>query len=154
MNNEKKSLARYLCVQAIYQILISEKPFQEVIDEFLNFRVKNFSENFEFLSNMKKKTVDTNYFLKIMKNFENSKEKIKDIIASNLEASWTFQRLPFVLKAILTVFVSEMMVSKELSIGIIASEYIILSETFCSENESAFVNALIENFFKCKNVEI
>ena len=47
MNNEKKSLARYLCVQAIYQILISEKPFQEVIDEFLNFRVKNFSENFE-----------------------------------------------------------------------------------------------------------
>ena len=154
MNNEKKSLARYLCVQAIYQILISEKPFQEVIDEFLNFRVKNFSENFEFLSNMKKKTVDTNYFLKIMKNFENSKEKIKDIIASNLEASWTFQRLPFVLKAILTVCVSEMMVSKELSIGIIASEYIILSETFCSENESAFVNALIENFFKCKNVEI
>ena len=154
MNNEKKSLARYLCVQAIYQILISEKPFQEVIDEFLNFRVKNFSENFEFLSNVKKKTVDTNYFLKIMKNFENSKEKIKDIIASNLEASWTFQRLPFVLKAILTVCVSEMMVSKELSIGIIASEYIILSETFCSENESAFVNALIENFFKCKNVEI
>lgn len=154
MNNEKKSLARYLCVQAIYQILISEKPFQEVIDEFLNFRVKNFSENFEFLSNMKKKTVDTNYFLKIMKNFENRKEKIKDIIASNLEASWTFQRLPFVLKAILTVCVSEMMVSKELSIGIIASEYIILSETFCSENESAFVNALIENFFKCKNVEI
>ena len=154
MNNEKKSLARYLCVQAVYQILISEKPFQEVIDEFLNFRVKNFSENFEFLSNVKKKTVDTNYFLKIMKNFENSKEKIKDIIASNLEASWTFQRLPFVLKAILTVCVSEMMVSKELSIGIIASEYIILSETFCSENESAFVNALIENFFKCKNVEI
>ena len=154
MNNEKKSLARYLCVQAIYQILISEKPFQEVIDEFLNFRVKNFSENFEFLSNMKKKTVDTNYFLIIIKNFENSKEKIKDIIASNLEASWTFQRLPFVLKAILTVCVSEMMVSKELSIGIIASEYIILSETFCSENESAFVNALIENFFKCKNVEI
>ncbi len=153
MNNTKKSLARYLSVQAIYEIFITKKTFEQILKEYIDSHVNNVSIDFQHSMISSKKQVNKNYFIKIIQNCEKEKKKIKQIIEENLDIKWTYQRLPLVLRSILTVCVSEMMISRDLSIGIIASEYIILSETFCSENESSFVNALIENIFKNINVK-
>ena len=92
--------------------------------------------------------------MKLFENYDTKKELIKSLIESNIGKSWTIERLPRVLSSIIEVSVSEMMISPNLTLGIVASEYIILTETFCSENESSFVNALIENIFKSIKVKI
>jgi len=43
--------------------------------------------------------------------------------------------------------VTEMIVSKNTSIGIIASEYIMFTESFYTDNEYLFTNAILEKIY-------
>lgn len=152
--HKNKSLSRYLCVQAVYQMAMTDKSFNEILEEFLNFHLNDIALDFEKKIKVKNYKVDKSYFIKLCKNYDTKKELIKSLIESNIGKSWTIERLPRVLSSIIEVSVSEMMISPNLTLGIVASEYIILTETFCSENESSFVNALIENIFKSIKVKI
>ena len=125
--NSNKSLARYLSVQAIYQKIISKISFEEILEQF---EQKNNRD--------------------IFYSFENSKIKEKEInelIESNLSEKWKIERLPILLNAILISAVSEIILSPKLSLGVVASEYILLTESFFLEKESAFVNAVISNIY-------
>ena len=73
------------------------------------------------------------------------------MIENNLKDSWVIDRLPKVIQAIIKVAVAEMIESPKLSLAIIASEYIILTESFFSKTESSFVNALIQNIYNQLN---
>ena len=78
-------------------------------------------------------------------NYQSDYEKIKDYF---LDASdWNLKRLPTVLLSILRVAVTEMIVSKNTSIGIIASEYIMFTESFYTEKEYLFTNAILEKIY-------
>ena len=152
--HKNKSLSRYLCVQAVYQMVMTDKSFNEILEEFLDFHLNDIALDFEKKIKVKNYKVDRSYFMKLFENYDTKKELIKSLIESNIGKSWTIERLPRVLSSIIEVSVSEMMISPNLTLGIVASEYIILTETFCSENESSFVNALIENIFKSIKVKI
>ena len=150
MNYTAKSLARYVSVQAIYQKIESGNSFDEVMNQFSqeNFKKIYFSfENFREISDIK---IDRSYFEKIFKEYANEEERIIELIKINTSENWKFSRLPSVLIAILISAISEMKISPSLSLGVLASEYIILTEAFFLKNESSFVNALISKIYKSK----
>ena len=87
--------------------------------------------------------------------FDEEKNKVDSLIESNLEKNWNLNRLPIVLLSILRVAVTEMIISKNTSIGIIASEYIMFTESFYTENEYVFINAILEKiYFNLKKEKI
>lgn len=150
--NSNKSLARYLCVQATYQKILSKETFSEVLKQFSSYDGKDIFFNFENSFKKKNFVVDLNYFKKIIRNSDDNEKKIMEMIENNLSEKWQIERLPILLNAILISAVSEMILSPKLSLGIIASEYILLTETFFLENESSFVNAVISNIYKSNQI--
>lgn len=145
--NTNKSLARYLCVQATYQKILCKVTFKEVLKQFSSYDDKDIFFSFENSFKKKNFEVDLNYFKKIIRNSDDNEKKIIELIEKNLSEKWKIERLPILLNAILISAVSEIILSPKLSLGIIASEYILLTETFFLENESSFVNAVISNIY-------
>lgn len=155
MNNNQRSLSRYLAVQAIYQINETSITCDEILCQFDKHYINNIC--FDFKNSFKESFLkaDKNYFKNIIENYFLRKTKVIELISSNLSENWTIERLPKVLQAIIKVSIVEMMISPNLSLAIVASEYIILTETFFTKKESSFINALIEKIYKIiKNEEL
>ena len=153
MKNSDKSLARYLSVQAIYQRITSESNFEDVIKQFVddNFKEVPISLDGEVIL---KKKIDLQYFKNIVLTFNKNEKLVFELINQNLSDNWSYQRLPNVLKAILISSVSEIISNPKISIGIITSEYIKLTESFFLDKESSFVNAFVSKVHSLKrNIE-
>tara|TARA_B100000989_G_scaffold167127_1_gene124972 strand:+ start:8485 stop:8955 length:471 start_codon:yes stop_codon:yes gene_type:complete len=153
MKNSNKSFARYLLVQAIYQKITSKSELKEVIEQFDDGEFKQVQLNFDDEFVLKKK-VDYKYFKDIIHTFSKNEKLVIDLINQNISKNWRFERIPYVLKAILISSVSEIITNPEISIGIITSEYIRLTESFFLDRESAFVNAFISKIYSSRtNIE-
>ena len=98
-------------------------------------------------STLCKKKFDKKFFSKIFNLLYEKNEFIDKLIKDNLGKDWSISRIPNVLLAILKAAISEMIVFPKTSIGIIISEYVILTESFFSKNESAFINAILEKIY-------
>ncbi len=144
--NSNKSLARYLCVQAIYQKILSKTSFEEILEQFDRHNIDIFY-SFENSLSKTQQSIDFKYFEQIIKNSKIKEKEINELIKSNLSEKWKIERLPILLNAILISAVSEIILSPKLSLGVVASEYISLTESFFLEKESAFVNAVISNIY-------
>ena len=145
--NSNKSLARYLSVQATYQKIISKISFEEILEQFEQKHNRDIFYSFENSLSKTQQPIDFKYFEQIIKNSKIKEKEINELIESNLSEKWKIERLPILLNAILISAVSEIILSPKLSLGIVASEYILLTESFFLEKESAFVNAVIENIY-------
>ncbi len=145
--NSNKSLARYLSVQAIYQKIISKISFEEILEQFEQKNNRDIFYSFENSLSKTQQPIDFKYFEQIIKNFKIKEKEINELIESNLSEKWKIERLPILLNAILISAVSEIILSPKLSLGVVASEYILLTESFFLEKESAFVNAVISNIY-------
>ena len=145
--NSNKSLARYLSVQAIYQKIISKISFEEILEQFEQKHNRDIFYSFENSLSKTQQPIDFKYFEQIIKNSKIKEKEFNDLIESNLSEKWKIERLPILLNAILISAVSEIILSPKLSLGVVASEYILLTESFFLEKESAFVNAVIENIY-------
>ena len=91
--------------------------------------------------------MNKNFFKTLLVTFNQEKNKVDGLIESNLQKNWNLKRIPVVLLSILRVAVTEMIVSKNTSIGIIASEYIMFTESFYTDNEYLFTNAILEKIY-------
>ena len=140
-NIKNKSVTRFAIVQAIYCI----KSLQLNELEILNFFD---GKNREFFSGLdesiEEKKIDKNLFSRIIRIQNDKKEFIEKLIDKNINKNWDIQRLPVILHSILIAAVSEMIVHPKLSLGIIVTEYLKITECFFLDGESAFVNAFIE----------
>ena len=148
MKRNSRSLARYLSVQAVYQQIEASLDYDQVFNDFSDYYFDDVRIGFDDTIDRGELKVDKVYFSKIFEN-QNSKNKlILSLIKKNLRNDWSIDTLPIVLKSILIVAISEMIISPDLPIGVITTEYIILTETFFVENESSFVNAFIEKVYQ------
>ena len=138
---KNKSLTRFAVVQAIYCI----KSLQLSESDILNF----FDEkNPDFLLGLDEsidvRKIEKKLFSDIIKIQKDKKDLIEKLIHENINKNWNTKRLPIILHSIIIAAISEMILSPKLSIGIVATEYLKITECFFIEGESAFVNAIIE----------
>ena len=146
MNNKliSKSFSRYVAIQALYNSTYSDN-LEKIINYFLSKNELKLYIDFKNQhdeSNINKKFLD-----ELLKTFSHQKVFIDKLINSNLDNSWSFERMPKVLLSILRVAVSEMIVSQNISLGIIATEYIMFTESFFTQKECSFTNAILEKIF-------
>ena len=139
-----KSLTRYAAIQALYNFNYSKN-----LDDIKKFLTTNkgflIDSNFEI--NFKKTKMNKVFFLKIIDFIGKEKKIIDELINLNLSDGWSLSRLPKVQLAILRVAVAEMMTYPKTSIGIIISEYIMFTESFFTDKEFSFTNAILEKIY-------
>ena len=147
-NSISKSLTRYAAIQALYNFNYSKD-----LKHIKNFLITNkgflIDSNFEI--NFKKTKMNKVFFLKILDFIGKEKKIIDELINLNLSDGWSLSRLPKVQLAILRVAVAEMMTYPKTSIGIIISEYIMFTESFFTDKEFSFTNAILEKIYNKLN---
>ena len=147
-NSISKSLTRYAAIQALYNFNYSKD-----LDDIKKFLTTNkgflIDSNFEI--NFKKTKMNKVFFLKIIDFIDKEKKIIDELINLNLSDGWSLSRLPKVQLAILRVAVAEMMTYPKTSIGIIISEYIMFTESFFTDKEFSFTNAILEKIYNKLN---
>jgi len=139
-----KTLSRYLAVQAAYNLIISSEK-DEIIN---NFNSKSTFIFLDFEKQIKKKSINKSFFLKIFNNFCDKKISIDELISKNLNGKWSLGRLPLVVSAVLSVAVSEIILFPKTSIKIIVSEYLEIAESFHNIDEIKFINAILDKIHK------
>ena len=148
-NLTPKTLSRYAAVQALYNLNFSNNAGD--IKEYFLDRKKSplkldFDEHFDG------KKFNKIFFIEIFELFNKKKIIIDNLIKLHLEESWSIERLPKVLLAILRVAISEMIHSPKISLAILISEYLKLTESFCSKSECPFTNAILEKIYTYKKL--
>ena len=147
-NSISKSLTRYAAIQALYNFNYSKD-----LNDIKNFLTTNkgflIDSNFEI--NFKKTKMNKVFFLKIIDFIGKEKKIIDELINLNLSDGWSLSRLPKVQLAILRVAVAEMMTYPKTSIGIIISEYLMFTESFFTDKEFSFTNAILEKIYNKLN---
>ena len=147
-NSISKSLTRYAAIQALYNFNYSKDL--DGIKKFLTTN-KGFLIDSNFEINFKKTKMNKVFFLKIIDFIGKEKKNIDELINLNLSDGWSLSRLPKVQLAILRVAVAEMMTYPKTSIGIIISEYIMFTESFFTDKEFSFTNAILEKIYNKLN---
>ena len=139
-----KTCSRYVAIQALYNSNY-QSDYEGIKSYFLD--ASQFKLEFDFKITSQKYKFNKNFLKTLLVTFNNEKIKVDSLIESHLEKDWNLKRLPIVLLSILRVAVTEMIISKNTSIGIIASEYIMFTESFYTENEHLFTNAILEKIY-------
>ena len=139
-----KTFSRYVAIQALYNSNY-QNDYETIKNYFLD--PSEFKLQFDFKINLHKYKLNKNFLKTLLVTFNQEKNKVDSLIESNLQNEWKLKRLPVVLLSILRVAVTEMIISKNTSIGIIASEYIMFTESFYTENEYLFTNAILEKIY-------
>ena len=143
-NSLSKSFTRYAAIQAIYNLNFS-KNLDDIKKDLIENKVFFIDSNLEI--NFKKTNISKVFFLRILDHFGSKQDKIDQLIISHLSKGWNLQRLPKVQLAILRVAIAEMMIYPKTSVGIIISEYIMFTESFYTEKECSFTNAILEKIY-------
>ena len=147
-----KTCSRYVAIQALYNSNY-QNDYEVVKNYFLD--TSKFKLEFDFKITSQKYKLNKNFLKTLLVTFHQEKNKVDSLIESNLEKDWNLKRLPIVLLSILRVAVTEMIISRNTSIGIIASEYIMFTESFYTEKEYVFTNAILEKiYFNLKKEEL
>ena len=139
-----KTFSRYVAIQALYNS-IYQNDYETIKNYFLEG--SEFKLLFDFKMNLRRYKFNKNFLKTLLVTFNEEKNKVDGLIESNLQKNWNLKRLPIVLLSILRVALTEMIVSKNTSIGVIASEYIMFTESFFTDNEYLFTNAILEKIF-------
>ncbi|MBD22878.1 MAG: transcription antitermination factor NusB [Alphaproteobacteria bacterium] len=140
-----KSFTRYAAIQALYNL-----NFSNNLNDIKNYLTTNkvFFIDSNLDLNFKKTKMNKVFFCKILDLIDKDKDKIDEFIKLNLSKGWSLERLPKVQLAILRVAIAEMMIYPRTSIAIIISEYIMFTESFFTEKECSFTNAILEKIYK------
>ena len=139
-----KTFSRYVAIQALYNSNY-QNDYEQIKKYFLD--TNEFELQFDFKVNLHSYKLNKIFLKTLLLTFNEERNKVDSLIESNLENNWNLNRLPKVLLSILRVAVTEMIISKNTSIGIIASEYIMFTESFYTEKEYLFTNAILEKIY-------
>tara|TARA_B100000963_G_scaffold355727_1_gene374515 strand:+ start:1119 stop:1592 length:474 start_codon:yes stop_codon:yes gene_type:complete len=139
-----KTFSRYAAIQALYNSNY-QNDYEIIKNYFLN--TSEFKLQFDFKIKLHRYRLNKNFLKTLLITFNQEQNKVDCLIESNLQNNWNIKRLPKVLLSILRVAVTEMIISKNTSIGIIASEYIMFTESFFTDKEYLFTNAILEKIY-------
>ena len=139
-----KTFSRYVAIQALYNSNY-QNDYEIIKNDFLG--ATKFKLQFDCTMNLHNHKMNKNFLKTLLVTFNQEKNKVDGLIESNLQKNWNLKRIPVVLLSILRVAVTEMIVSKHTSIGIIVSEYIMFTESFYTDNEYLFTNAILEKIY-------
>ena len=139
--HKKKSAARLLGVQILFEMEINGKNTKTVIKRLTESYLKEISElNDDEVS-------DKGYLIKILNGVSLHQEKIDKDIMENLN-NWTLSRIDSVSRAILRSACFEIHECLDVPPKVIINEYVNISKLFFNDKEPNFINGILDSISK------
>ena len=137
---EAKRNTRKIAVQAVFQFFFSKDDVNKILEEFCNYRIKEFK-------NYKKK-YDTVFLKKIVFGVHQNEKKITKIIKCNLSENWLIERVDLTMKAIISLAIYELINYKNIPLQVIINEYVSIANQYLDESNTGFINGILDNIAK------
>ena len=137
---EARRNTRKIAVQAVFQFFFSKGDINKILEEFCNFRIKEFK-------NYKNK-YDIAFFREIVKGVHQNEKQIINIIECNLSEHWLIDRVDLTMKAIISLAIYELMNYENIPLQIILNEYVSIATQFLDQSNTGFINGILDNVAK------
>lgn len=134
----RRSAARLVAVQALYQIDHSGTSGDQVLEEFLKFRLGDSFDTEHDVAPHK------NLFSEIVQGVGARSADIDDVISAALSNKWTFERVEIILRAILRAGVYELEARKDTPARVVITEYVDIAHAFYDGQEPGMVNGMLD----------
>ena len=142
--NLARSVARLSAVQTLYQIKFSNITAEESILHFSSIAPNEKSEDIS----EKLHEADEEFYIELVKGTQGLVSKINEILNNSLDDSWPIDRMEILLLTILRCGIYEIISHRDIPPAVLISEYISITDSFFSGNESALVNAILDKLSK------
>lgn len=134
----RKSAARLAAVQALYQIDHSASTSDSVHEQFLRYRL---GDSFDIDGEVRP---NKNLFSEIVRGVAGRQKEIDAVISGFLTEKWSFDRLEFILRAILRAGVYELKARTNTPARVVITEYVDVAHAFYGDQEPGLVNGLLD----------
>ena len=135
-------MARLAAVQALYQIQMSGRSAELVVNEFLSHHFIYETEDFSLFG------ADPDFFSYLVKQAHERLEDIDGIVNKTMTKQESYDRVNLVLKCILRLGCLELINDSEPPTAVIINEYVEISKGFYNNLEVAFVNGSLDAIAK------
>lgn len=134
--------ARLASVQAIYQILTTDKDMIDIVPEFLAHHSGMDIDGEAMLP------PDPALFTAIVRGVEERQDQLEDLIKASLPDDSPGRKLDDLMQAALLCGAYEMLAHHDIDGPIIISDYIAVTRAFYEGNEHKIVNAILDRIYK------
>jgi N utilization substance protein B len=134
---DRRRAARVAAVQALYQMKLNGGEAEDVILEFVNFRLRGDADNAA-------SEADVEFFTDLVQGAVACHDSIAGLIASALDKDRKFERLEILLQSILRAGAYELFARDDIDSALTISEYVAVADAFFNEREPALVNAVLD----------
>jgi N utilization substance protein B len=129
--NQGRSAARLAAVQALYSLDMNPEAVPVVV-------VSDFAASYLI------EGTDRVMFGRLVEGAMERRDDLDAMIAPNLAAGWTLEKIDSVLRAILRVAVYELLAMKEVPSRVVINEYVEVAHAFFSGAEPGMVNGMLD----------
>jgi N utilization substance protein B len=144
---DRRSAARLLAVQALFQSAVTGAPADAVHAEFLEHRIG------EAVDGLKTVTPDRALFGELLRGVSAEANALDDMIAGVLDEEWTIERLETLLLVIMRAGVFELSERPSVPARVVVNEYVDLAHAFFSGKEPGMVNGLLDRLARSLRIE-
>ena len=137
---EAKRNTRKIAVQAVFQFFFSKEDINKILEEFCNYRIKEFK-------NYKKK-YDTDFFKTVVVGVHKNEKKITKMIECNLSEKWLIDRVDLTMKAIISLAIYELISYENIPLQVIINEYVSIANQYLDKSNTGFINGILDNIAK------
>ena len=136
---DRRRAARVAAVQALYQIELNGGAAEDVIAEFVSFRLRE-----EDAAPVGEMDVDVELFTDLVQGAVASREAADQLIGEALDKDRKFKRLEILMQSILRAGAYELTARDDIDSALTISEYVAVADAFFNEREPALVNAVLD----------
>ena len=134
-----RSSARLACVQALYQIELTGRSADSVIEEFLSHRAGHEIDGERYAVPHRR------HFERTVREAEARADEFDALVADVLAQRWSMERLDAVVRALMRAATCELAACPDVPARVVIDEYVELARAFFSEREPAFVNGALDS---------
>ena len=137
---EARRNTRKIAVQAVFHFFFSKEDVNKILEEFCNYRIKEFK-------NYKKK-FDIDFLKKVVVGVHHNEKKITKMIECNLSENWLIDRVDLTMKAIISLAIYELMSFENIPLQVIVNEYVSIANQYLDKSNTGFINGILDNIAK------
>ena len=137
-----RSASRLGAAQALYQMDIGDQSAQQVIAEFIDYRLGEVIDGDHYAA------ADTVFFSDLVKGVEERMADIDVHVAGSLSEDWTLARIKPVARAILRAGTYELMGRPDVPTSVVINEYVDVAKAFFDDSKPGFINGVLDKLAK------
>lgn len=145
----RKTVARVMAVQGLYQLLVQNESLPEDIEAYVADLKLAFKDKDEKLAEaFATDRANKKLLIALLEGCEKHRDSLNEMLKPHLEKAHTFKTMPPLVRAILHPACLELAVLKDVPARSIIDQYTTIAYGFVTEDEAKFINAILDAIAK------